>query len=61
MFANIDDPKIPRRGGSNSILGDYVGGTALNEFYALDPTEESYKCVLQLRNVKSLTTIESDL
>ena len=55
-----DDEDNPRRGG-NGWLGIFLGGAPLTSQYLLDPTEEHYKCALQVRNPKALLSIESDL
>ena len=57
---NLNDPNVPRRGGSD-FMGSFVGGAPLDDTYQLDSSEESFKCALQLRNAKTLLGIESQL
>ena len=55
-----DDTKKPRCGGDD-YLGVFLGGAPLTNTYTLQPGVEPYQCALQLRNSKSLLSIESDL
>ena len=49
-----------KRGGNHPILGDYLGGSDLDDNYQL-VKDNSYKYTSQLRNIKQLSANESKL